>query len=254
MRLKNSIRIIDEFLGDPISRSIKAHRRFRTIYRTGRFKKSGEVRVEIVFPVAHDDDLTSLLARHGSDKGLLAAEREYKKGHFYSYIYRTLFSAYKEKDFDFLEFGIDKGASLRAWSEYFPNARIVGVDYIRDFLFNTNRISTFEVDMYSPTSLSHFTRNVEDREFTIIIDDGPHDFLSSKTSWEACLPLFAKEFIYVCEDIPMRELNSYADFFKGEAELHGLNFYFVFFNQDNWPKELQGDNDYNTLVVVTRAG
>jgi len=158
--------------------------------------------------LAQDDELTSLLARYGSDKGLLAADRKDKSGHFYSYIYRSLFAAFKEKEFDLLEFGIDKGASLRAWSEYFPNARIVGVDYMRDFLFNTSRISTFEVDMYSPISLSNFIRNVTDREFSIIIDDGPHDFLSSKTSWEVCLPTFAKDFIYVCEDIPMRELKS----------------------------------------------
>jgi hypothetical protein len=50
----------------------------------------------------------------------------------------------------------------------------------------------------------------------------------------------------------MREFESYAEFFEDEATRLGLKFYFVFFNQKGWPKELHGCNDYNTLGVLSR--
>ena len=252
MKIKKVAKLIDSLFGSPLIRVLKYASRQKTIKAVNRYKKSGELNYEVVFPYPQNDELTKVLARHGSDKALLSHQVTFKAGHFYSYFYRSLFSSHKEKTFNLLEFGIDQGASLRAWSEYFPNASIFGVDYRRDFLFETEKITTFEVDMYSPPSLFNFVEQVSRYEFDIIIDDGPHDFLSTKNTWEICFPTFAEDFIYVCEDIPMREFESYAKFFEDEARRLGLKFYFVFFNQKGWPEELHGSNDYNTLGVLSR--
>jgi hypothetical protein len=252
MQIKRVVRFLDSLIGSPLVRLFSKISRLRTIKIVNRYKKSSEINFQVVFSAPQNDELTKLLVHYGSDKASLFDAKIENSGHKYSYFYRSLFSAYRDKYFNFLEFGIDKGASLRAWSDYFPKADIFGVDYKREFLFNTGRISTFEVDMYSPLSLKNFVSLMNERKFEIVIDDGPHDFLSTKTAWESCLPTFADQFIYVCEDIPMRELESYSKFFEQEASRLGLNFYFVFFNQKNWPKELHGSNDYNTLGVLTR--
>jgi hypothetical protein len=252
MRIKKVVRLIDFQIGSPLIRMLKHSSRWKTIRKIDRYKKSNELSFEVAFPFAQDDDLTKLLVRFGSDKALSAENHLTGGGHFYSYFYRSLFSSHKEKTFNLLEFGIDQGASLRAWSEYFPKASIFGVDYRRDFLFETEKIKTFEVDMYSPPSLRNFVEKVSQFDFDIIIDDGPHDFLSTKNTWQICFPTFAEDFIYVCEDIPMREFESYAKFFENEARRLGLKFYFVFFNQKGWPEELHGSNDYNTLAVLSR--
>ena len=66
--------------------------------------------------------LDQLFIDHQTDKSSL--------GHNYSPTYERFFEEFRDKEFSLLEIGIDKGDSLRAWEEYFPNAAINGVDII----------------------------------------------------------------------------------------------------------------------------
>ena len=43
-------------------------------------------------------------------------------------IYENYFKDYKDSEIKILEIGIDKGASLRLWREYFSKATICGLD------------------------------------------------------------------------------------------------------------------------------
>jgi SAM-dependent methyltransferase len=63
------------------------------------------------------------------------------------------------------------GASLRAFAEFLPAARIYGADVDRRILFQEGRISTFFVDQTDPASFA----DLEAQEmFDVIIDDGLH--------------------------------------------------------------------------------
>lgn len=64
------------------------------------------------------------------------------------------------------------GASLKAFSEYFKNGKIYGVDIQPDCKINEDRIETF---IFDSTNSEKCTQILNDLKFDIIIDDGNHD-------------------------------------------------------------------------------
>jgi hypothetical protein len=65
------------------------------------------------------------------------------------------------------------GASLRAFRDYLPKARIYGADVDRRILFSEERITTFFVDQTEPGSFDAIGAAIDDN-FDLIIDDGLH--------------------------------------------------------------------------------
>ena len=65
---------------------------------------------------------------HGTDKN-----RCKKHGHCYGRLYDHLFSPFKDKKIDLVEIGIEHGASIVSWREYFTKANIIGID-IKDMV------------------------------------------------------------------------------------------------------------------------
>jgi len=65
------------------------------------------------------------------------------------------------------------GASLRAFKDFLPNAKIFGADIDEKILFNEDRIQTYQVDQ---TKFETFQNLIPDlpRNFDLIIDDGLH--------------------------------------------------------------------------------
>ena len=100
--------------------------------------------------------ISSILNKNGSDKC---------KTHTYQYLYDILFSQYdRNSQLDILESGVEYGGSLAAWKEYFPNAKVTGVDIVdvRNIISDTEFILA-DIKQYQP-----------DRKFDIIIEDGNH--------------------------------------------------------------------------------
>lgn len=74
-----------------------------------------------------------------------------------------------------LELGVDKGGSLKLWSEYFPYATIVGIDReLPGDLHGTERIHLFEGRQEDPAFLSRVSNETAPNGFDIIIDDASH--------------------------------------------------------------------------------
>lgn len=65
------------------------------------------------------------------------------------------------------------GASLRAFRDFLPKARIFGADIDRRILFSDERIKTFYVDQTDIVSFTGFQTELPDG-FDLIIDDGLH--------------------------------------------------------------------------------
>lgn len=97
--------------------------------------------------------------------------------HGYGDAYEAMFAEFREKPIKMLEVGVMDprmpGASLKAWYEYFTNARIFGFDVVDAKEFNNDRITTFQGDQSNHGDLLKFIRNYGGG-FTIIIDDGSH--------------------------------------------------------------------------------
>lgn len=98
--------------------------------------------------------------------------------HGYTPFYDREFSKWRDEPIRLLEIGLNVGASIKLWLEYFTKAQIVGMD-ILDFNFAMQvdeelkkRFTFVKANQFSPYDLQRF---VETQElFDIIIDDGAH--------------------------------------------------------------------------------
>ncbi len=107
----------------------------------------------------NNENISEIFNRCGSDKN---------DKHTYGYFYNSFFSSYnRNKHLDILEAGVWKGGSIVAMKEYFPNARITGVD-IEDVRLEQNKIPGVEF------ILDDIKNYKPDRKFDIIIEDGSH--------------------------------------------------------------------------------
>jgi hypothetical protein len=95
----------------------------------------------------------------GTDKGTV---------HSYAETYEELFASRRFEPLEIVEIGVDSGASLEVWADYFPAAHVTGIDISLDNLQygkHHPRISVYETNAVC--------MNPEKR-YDILIDDGSH--------------------------------------------------------------------------------
>ena len=121
----------------------------------------------------------------------------------HSYIdnfYEDQFLKYKDSKVSLLEIGIQGGASLKLWKEYFLNYdTIVGIDISEDNVHqdykNISGINYIFGDAYSDEIVNKVSN------FDIIIDDGPHSIESQINCINKYLPKLNSGGIMVIEDV-----------------------------------------------------
>jgi predicted O-methyltransferase YrrM len=99
-----------------------------------------------------------------------------------------------------LEIGIDRGASLRMWREYFPAAQIFGLDVRIQTLFTEERIETRLCDASDAAMLAS-TVDELGGNFDLIVDDGDHLTAHQILAVNVLLPFLSPEGVYVIEDV-----------------------------------------------------
>lgn len=101
-------------------------------------------------------------------KILLKYETDKVSIHCYGDAYDELFSPFdRNAHLNILEVGTQKGGSLCAWKEYFPNSTVTGIDIIDVVKPEYNR----EGITHIISDINHWDT---DQTFDIIIDDGSH--------------------------------------------------------------------------------
>lgn len=143
--------------------------------------------------------LDKIMEHHGSDKADANGQ------HNYCVKYEKWFEPLRDLPLLLLELGIggeDKelgGASLKSWEEYFPNAKIAGVDIYPKGVLDTDRIRTYTGRQEDPVFLKYVldTIGVPD----IIIDDASHRSDLTIKSFQLLFPHLKKGGIYTIEDI-----------------------------------------------------
>lgn len=93
------------------------------------------------------------------------------------------------------------GASLRAFRDFCPYARIIGADIDRHILFEEDRIRTFFVDQTEPATFNDLAAVVP-AELDLFIDDGLHSPHANLASLEFGLSRAKLGGWVVIEDIP----------------------------------------------------
>lgn len=133
-----------------------------------------------------------------SDKG---ADHDYIKS-YYTHEFKDKRDSVK----NVLELGVQWGGSLMLWSEWFPNAKVVGLDIYEGVIEHYNEMRgtreypNVEIriqDGYvNPVIAEH-----PDSFYDYIIDDGPHSLESMKVAIQKWLPKVKPGGKLVIEDI-----------------------------------------------------
>ena len=113
-------------------------------------------------------------------------------------IYEKYFKDIKDQKLNILEIGIDKGDSLRIWRDYFPNAKICGLDIDKKD-FHINGVEFF----FGDQSDKDFLNSIIDKynKFDIIIDDGSHISKHIISSFNFLYPYLNEDGFYIIEDL-----------------------------------------------------
>lgn len=149
--------------------------------------------------------LAKLLNNNGSDKAFV---------HNYHLLYANLFDRHRVRNV--LEIGIGTnnlkvpsnmgksgkpGASLMAFSDFFENAKIYGLDIDPNSFMNT-KTEQIKVSFLDQMNENTFEEILEQKiKFDLIIDDGIHLPSANLRTLRKLQPLFHNETIYIVEDI-----------------------------------------------------
>ena len=133
--------------------------------------------------------LTELANLYGTDKGTMGPSSGWG-GHNYTDIYEAYLGTYRQSPVVLLEIGLGVkgsqwdspivhgrnagGASLKMWHDYFPEAKIYGIDINECRYLENSRIRTFVADQGRIEDLEAVVEAIGGIDFDIIIDDGSH--------------------------------------------------------------------------------
>ena len=155
-----------------------------------------EPNVTVSRPTIWSDDMSQIAMRHGTDKWGI---------HFYTPIYHKLFEPIRNETLNILEIGVGGyeyrhhgGLSLRLWSDYFKNARIIGMDISEKTLELPERTTLVQGNQYNKSDLERVAAT--HGPFDIIIDDGSHVSKHIIFSFENLFPHLKDGGIYIVED------------------------------------------------------
>ncbi|MCR4334665.1 MAG: class I SAM-dependent methyltransferase [Patescibacteria group bacterium] len=136
---------------------------------------------------------------------LIDAVKQKKKGRIrklanYFGEYDLMFEKYKNRQLRLLEIGIQGGGSLYTWKEFFPQAKIIGIDIDE----SCKQYEGENVKIYIGSQEDgDFLKMVEKNEgpFDIVIDDGGHTMKQQIITFKTLFPLLKEGGIYVIEDL-----------------------------------------------------
>ena len=97
------------------------------------------------------------------------------------------------------------GASVKAFRDFFPKAKIYGADIDKEILFKDKRINTYYVDQTNLKSLKNLYKKIGSN-FDLIIDDGLHASYANINVIISSLKLLKKKGFLIIEDIPFKTI------------------------------------------------
>jgi len=143
-------------------------------------------------------ELKQLFDKHGVDKSTK---------HNYHEIYEPKFAPLKNKRINILEIGIYKGHSLQAWLDYFPYAKVYGIDLFKRVamedvqVLNEKRCQAIRGDSTNIATTELVKKQWPNVKFDIIIDDGLHQPEANAKTMHNFFPLLKENGMYFVEDV-----------------------------------------------------
>lgn len=137
--------------------------------------------------------------------GLAMNTDKSSKHHNYLVTYDEVFSLRRHEPLTLIELGVgptrNKGKSLLTWREYFPSARIIGVDIRDDAKEIESDNEGIEVVIGNCGDISFLHKLARDYKPDIIIDDASHKWSHQILAFECLFPALNAGGVYICEDL-----------------------------------------------------
>lgn len=200
--------------------------------------------------------LDELGLKHETDKA--------SNHHDYLKVYEQYLFPLRNERFNMVEIGIGGyeyemrgGQSLRMWNEYFPHARIAGIDIFRKGFFISDRVSLHCEEKPEPV--------IKALQPLVIIDDGSHINAETIENFNTCFQHLQPGGLYFIEDV---HCSYWKDHFYGdpdpESKLTTMGFFTRLVHQlnhhvllDQYKNEYAGKIEfvhfYKELIVVKKA-
>lgn len=158
--------------------------------------------------------LTLLANKYKSDKGTTTSFC-----HEFSEVYDDHLKEKVDSYMNILEIGVNDGASLKMWYDYFPNAKIYGLDINDKNEFNNDRIKCIKLDQSNEDELKNFI-DIINIEYDFIIDDGSHHMKDQQITLAYLFKLLKPGGIYVIEDLHTSLCENGTDVYGRPIEVH----------------------------------
>ena len=189
--------------------------------------------------------------------------------HGYIDIYKMYLDDIRNEKLKILEIGIADGKSLLAWSDYFKNSLIVGIDIHKiDIVEKKLNRQNIEVHQGSQNDASFINRITElYGKFDVIIDDGSHLTKDVKKSFHLLFPYLNNNGLYIVEDMQtsynhffggnpfdLKYSNSHMNFFKDLTDR--LNYQEIanpFYIKKKYDSEIINISFFNNLVFLRKG-
>jgi 23S rRNA U2552 (ribose-2'-O)-methylase RlmE/FtsJ len=142
--------------------------------------------------------LRKILDDNGSDKS---------KKHLYDFIYESYLAPLREEPITFLEVGIFRGESIKAWLEYFPKASVHGIDLFDRIkpedveILKDKRVHWIESDSTDKNLPNLIKEQWGDIKFDVIIDDGLHTPEANEKTFLNLIEFLKSDGVYFIEDV-----------------------------------------------------
>ena len=204
-------------------------------------------------------NLKNLCEKYNSDK----------LRHGYIEIYQKYFINLKNQELKILEIGVADGASIKVWSDYFVNSKVVGID-IKNIDIEKKDLSKKNICIYQGSQSDEgFINKIINihKNFDIIIDDGSHYPKDVIKSFNLLFPVLNLNGLYFVEDLQ----TSYNHFFFGNAfdlkysKTHmnffkhltdSLNYQEIanpFYRKKQYDSKITNISFYHNLIVVKKG-
>lgn len=128
---------------------------------------------------------------------------------YYNLVYENFFSKIKNDVQLLCEIGIGgfwhemnwvNGNSLRVWRDYFPNAKILGLDIVKhNNLDDIDRITIDWIDQSKLDLVIEYSKKLSN--YDIILDDGSHNVYDQQITFAHFFKSLKSKGIYVIEDL-----------------------------------------------------
>ena len=163
------------------------------------------------------DTVLEMMGKTLDSLGLKYQTDKASSSHNYLVHYDELLAPMRFQQFDMLEIGVLNGASIRMWHEYFPAARIVGVD-VEPLRFDASDLPRFTFSQGSQADPAFLHQLVQCFRFRLVIDDGSHFWAHQIFTFQTLFPLLEPGSVYVCEDIQTSFGAYYIELYQGGAK------------------------------------